>query len=56
MTRQMVREMMRPYPNEQTLQENLQREVNWNMYRKEVVLDLVTLQQDTKDLLPGLNQ
>ena len=50
--RQCVREKIRPFPTEQTLQENLQREVNWDSYRKDVVDDLVLQHQEAHDLVP----
>ena len=48
-----VREICRPFPDEETLQENLQDKVNWDLYRKEMVNDLLDQRNELKLLVPA---
>ena len=50
----LIRQTVRPFPPEETLQDNLQTEVNWVHFRKEVIEDFVGLKQEVKTLLPLL--
>lgn len=54
--KQEVREAVRPYPQEDILQDNLQTEVNWDHFRKHIIRDLVDRRQETRLLLPLLNK
>ena len=40
--KQFIREKIRPFPSEETLQENLQNKVNWDLYRQHAVNQVLT--------------
>ena len=49
-TRKHIRQLSRPFPDEETLQDNLQEKVNWDCYRREMVHDLLTYRTELKVL------
>lgn len=44
-----IRETVRAYPSEETLQDNLQNHFDWGLYRKEIVTDLLDYFKESKD-------
>ena len=48
--RKNIREMVHPFPTEDTLQDNLQTKLDWDLYRKDMVNDLVTMKSEEKIL------
>lgn len=45
-----VREMAHPFPTETTLQNNLQTKLDWDVYRKEMINNIVTQKTEEKIL------